>query len=35
MPTNPPKPGKIMAANRGEIEIRIFRAATDLGLRMV
>ena len=28
-------PGKIMAANRGEIAIRIFRAATELGLRTV
>ena len=35
MPTNPSKPGKIMAANRGEIAIRIFRAATELGLRTV
>jgi len=35
MPSNPSKPGKIMAANRGEIAIRIFRAATELGLRTV
>lgn len=35
MPANPTKPGKIMAANRGEIAIRIFRAATELGLRTV
>lgn len=35
MSQNPPKPGKIMAANRGEIAIRIFRAATELGLRTV
>ncbi|MES2997068.1 MAG: pyruvate carboxylase [Verrucomicrobiota bacterium] len=28
-------PGKLMAANRGEIAIRIFRAATELGLRTV
>src|SRR5215472_9494359 len=37
-PTNPvaPKPfTKLMAANRSEIAIRIFRAATDLGLRTV
>ena len=26
---------KLMAANRGEIAIRIFRAATELGLRTV
>jgi pyruvate carboxylase len=31
----PSIPGKIMAANRGEIAIRIFRAATELGLRTV
>jgi pyruvate carboxylase len=32
----PPKPfTKLMAANRSEIAIRIFRAATDLGLRTV
>ena len=36
MPSNPSqKPGKLMAANRGEIAIRIFRAATELGLRTV
>src|SRR6218665_3732042 len=28
-------PGKLMAANRGEIAIRIFRAANELGLRTV
>lgn len=32
---NPSSPGKLMAANRGEIAIRIFRAATELGLRTV
>lgn len=26
---------KIMAANRGEIAIRVFRAGTELGLRTV
>ena len=35
MYSNPQKPGKLMAANRGEIAIRIFRAATELGLRTV
>ncbi|MGJ8633731.1 MAG: pyruvate carboxylase [Luteolibacter sp.] len=35
MSADPSKPGKIMAANRGEIAIRIFRAATELGLRTV
>jgi pyruvate carboxylase len=29
------RPGKLMAANRGEIAIRIFRAANELGLRTV
>jgi pyruvate carboxylase len=29
----PTRPGKLMAANRGEIAIRIFRAANELGLR--
>lgn len=28
-------PGKLMVANRGEIAIRVFRAATELGLRTV
>ncbi len=33
---SPKKPtGKLMAANRGEIAIRIFRAANELGLRTV
>ncbi|MEM9015505.1 MAG: pyruvate carboxylase [Verrucomicrobiota bacterium] len=31
----PKKPEKLMAVNRGEIAIRIFRAATELGLRTV
>ena len=31
----PTRPGKLMAANRGEIAIRIFRAANELGLRTV
>ncbi len=31
----PLRPGKLMAANRGEIAIRIFRAANELGLRTV
>jgi pyruvate carboxylase len=35
MPANPTRPGKLMAANRGEIAIRIFRAANELGLRTV
>ncbi len=35
MPSIPTKPGKLLAANRGEIAIRIFRAATELGLRTV
>ena len=35
MSSNPPKPAKLLAANRGEIAIRIFRAATELGLRTV
>jgi len=30
-----PRLGKLMAANRGEIAIRIFRAANELGLRTV
>src|SRR5436190_15449378 len=35
-PSNEPRPfTKLMAANRSEIAIRIFRAATDLGLRTV
>ena len=32
---NQRRPGKLMAANRGEIAIRIFRAANELGLRTV
>ena len=32
---DPSKPVKLMAVNRGEIAIRIFRAATELGLRTV
>ncbi|MBC7981433.1 MAG: pyruvate carboxylase [Armatimonadetes bacterium] len=35
MSSSPASPGKILAANRGEIAIRIFRAATELGLRTV
>jgi len=35
MTDQPTRPGKLMAANRGEIAIRIFRAATELGLRTV
>ncbi len=39
MPTTPPsttrKIHKLLAANRGEIAIRIFRAATELGIRTV
>ena len=35
MSDNPSRPGKLMAANRGEIAIRIFRAANELGLRTV
>ncbi|WP_411827654.1 pyruvate carboxylase [Luteolibacter sp. AS25] len=35
MASDSQKPGKILAANRGEIAIRIFRAATELGLRTV
>ena len=35
MSSSPIKPGKLLAANRGEIAIRIFRAATELGLRTV
>lgn len=31
----PPAPRKLLAANRSEIAIRIFRAATELGLRTV
>jgi pyruvate carboxylase len=34
-PTTPRPFSKLMAANRSEIAIRIFRAATDLGLRTV
>jgi pyruvate carboxylase len=34
-PKTPRKFAKLMAANRSEIAIRIFRAATDLGLRTV
>ena len=33
MPENPSRPAKLLAANRGEIAIRIFRAANELGLR--
>jgi len=32
---NPNRPAKLLAANRGEIAIRIFRAANELGLRTV
>ena len=35
MPVDPKKTDKLMAANRGEIAIRIFRAANELGLRTV
>ncbi len=35
MSEKPSRPGKLMAANRGEIAIRIFRAANELGLRTV
>ncbi len=35
MLANPNQPGKLMAANRGEIAIRIFRAANELGLTTV
>jgi pyruvate carboxylase len=35
MASSPQKPAKLMAANRGEIAIRIFRAANELGLRTV
>ncbi|MEI6177331.1 MAG: pyruvate carboxylase [Verrucomicrobiota bacterium] len=35
MSDTPTRPGKLMAANRGEIAIRIFRAANELGLRTV
>lgn len=35
MPETQSRPGKLMAANRGEIAIRIFRAANELGLRTV
>jgi pyruvate carboxylase len=35
MSEHPTRPGKLMAANRGEIAIRIFRAANELGLRTV
>ena len=34
-PQTPSKPVKLMAVNRGEIAIRIFRAATELGLRTI
>ncbi len=34
LPQNPPFK-KIMAANRGEIAVRIMRAATELGMRTV
>lgn len=35
MSSSSSQPGKLLAANRGEIAIRIFRAATELGLRTV
>ncbi|MGC4017397.1 MAG: pyruvate carboxylase [Luteolibacter sp.] len=35
MPDNANRPAKLLAANRGEIAIRIFRAANELGLRTV
>ncbi|MEX1116872.1 MAG: pyruvate carboxylase [Akkermansiaceae bacterium] len=35
MPATQKPAGKLMAANRGEIAIRIFRAANELGLRTV
>src|SRR5579864_4651576 len=31
----PPMPKKLLVANRSEIAIRVFRAATELGLRTV
>ena len=34
-PASPDTPTKLMVVNRGEIAIRIFRAATELGLRTV
>jgi pyruvate carboxylase len=34
-PTNPPRQRKLLVANRSEIAIRVFRAATELGLRTV
>ncbi len=33
--TSPNEPTKLMVVNRGEIAIRVFRAATELGLRTV
>ena len=33
--TSPDKPRKLLVANRSEIAIRVFRAATELGLRTV
>src|SRR5687768_10902653 len=35
MPESLSRPDKLLAANRGEIAIRIFRAANELGLRTV
>ena len=35
-PESPPRAGKtLLVANRSEIAIRVFRAATELGLRTV
>ena len=34
-PTTPPRQKKLLVANRSEIAIRVFRAATELGLRTV
>jgi pyruvate carboxylase len=35
LPIAPPRNRKLMVVNRGEIAIRVFRAATELGLRTV
>src|ERR1700722_5651569 len=34
-PSDPPRTKRLLVANRSEIAVRVFRAATELGLRTV